>query len=89
MKNTFAQAAVKLIQSGDRVLSTKCRHSALLIEGRAHMHYVVTEYGVAYLYGKNLNQRVVALMNIAHPAHRKELEKEIINRFGGRQFAVR
>ncbi|WP_266206110.1 acetyl-CoA hydrolase/transferase family protein [Pontibacter kalidii] len=49
---------------------------------RAHVHYVVTEYGVAYLYGKNLRQRAKALINIAHPDHRERLEKEAVERYG-------
>ncbi|MBK0403524.1 acetyl-CoA hydrolase/transferase family protein [Adhaeribacter sp. BT258] len=48
---------------------------------RAHVHYVVTEYGVAYLYGKNLRQRATALINIAHPDHRERLEAEAFKRF--------
>ncbi|GAA4445149.1 acetyl-CoA hydrolase/transferase C-terminal domain-containing protein [Pontibacter saemangeumensis] len=48
---------------------------------RAHVHYVVTEYGVAYLYGKNLRQRAKALIEIAHPHHRERLEEEAIKRF--------
>jgi acyl-CoA hydrolase len=53
-----------------------------VVTTRAHMHYVVTEYGVAYLFGKNLRQRAEALAQIAHPAHREELEREIVSRFG-------
>lgn len=49
---------------------------------RAHVHYVVTEYGVAYLYGKNLRQRAKALINIAHPDHRERLEQEAYKRYG-------
>jgi len=48
---------------------------------RAHMHYVVTEYGVAYLFGKNLRQRAKALINIAHPDDREGLEKACYERF--------
>jgi acyl-CoA hydrolase len=62
------------------------KQGAGVVSTRAHVHYVVTEYGVAYLYGKNLHQRALALMNIAHPEHRTELEEEIIKRFGSRQF---
>ncbi|MCH7409694.1 4-hydroxybutyrate CoA-transferase [Belliella sp. DSM 111904] len=58
------------------------KQGAGVVTTRAHMHYVVTEYGTAYLYGKNLRQRAYALMNIAHPDHREELEKAIIERFG-------
>ena len=48
---------------------------------RAHVHYVVTEWGVAFLYGKNLRQRAKALIEIAHPEHREELEKQAFDRF--------
>ncbi len=49
---------------------------ASVTTSRAHVHYVVTEYGVAYLYGKNLRQRASALIAIAHPDHREQLEKD-------------
>ena len=48
---------------------------------RAHMHYVVTEYGIAYLFGKNLRERAKALINIAHPDDREYLEKACFERF--------
>ncbi|MDO6490472.1 MAG: acetyl-CoA hydrolase/transferase C-terminal domain-containing protein [Cellulophaga sp.] len=48
---------------------------------RAHVHYVATEYGVVNLYGKNLQERAKALISIAHPNFREELEKEAHNRF--------
>ena len=46
-----------------------------VVTTRAHVHYVVTEYGVANLYGKTIKQRVKALVNIAHPDHREEIDK--------------
>lgn len=60
------------------------REGAGVVTTRAHVHYVVTEYGVAYLYGKSLLQRACALMEIAHPDHREMLEKAMIDRFGKR-----
>lgn len=62
------------------------KQGAGVVTTRAHVHYVVTEYGIAYLYGKNLQQRAYALMNIAHPDHRENLEKEIRTRFGKKIF---
>lgn len=47
-----------------------------VVTTRAHVHYVVTEYGVAHLYGRTLGERAKALITIAHPAHRESLEKE-------------
>lgn len=48
---------------------------------RAHVHYIVTEYGVVNLYGKNLKQRAEALISIAHPDHRENLQKAAFERF--------
>lgn len=48
---------------------------------RAHAHYIVTEYGIAYLFGKNLRQRARTLINIAHPDDREALEKACYERF--------
>jgi len=52
-----------------------------VVTTRAHVHYVVTEFGIADLYGKNLRQRAEALIRIAHPNHREELEKAAHERF--------
>jgi len=40
---------------------------------RGDIHYVVTEYGIAYLHGKNIRERAMSLIAIAHPDHRMEL----------------
>jgi 4-hydroxybutyrate CoA-transferase len=44
-----------------------------VVTTRADIHYVVTEYGVASLYGKSLRERAQALIDIAHPNFRDEL----------------
>jgi len=44
-----------------------------VVTTRGDVHYVVTEYGVAYLHGKSISQRVLSLINIAHPKFRDEL----------------
>ena len=43
---------------------------------RNEVHYVVTEYGIADLFGKSINQRAEALINIAHPKFRDQLRKD-------------
>lgn len=53
-----------------------------VVTTRGHVHYVVTEYGVVNLYGKNMEQRARLLISIAHPAHREELGKAYYERFG-------
>jgi len=44
-----------------------------VVTTRGDVHYVVTEFGTAYLHGKSIRQRVLALVNIAHPKFRNEL----------------
>ncbi|CAB3223006.1 unnamed protein product [Arctia plantaginis] len=51
-----------------------------VVTTRAHVHYVVTEQGVAYLFGKTLRQRAYELIKVAHPDHREELEKAAFER---------
>lgn len=46
-----------------------------VVTTRGDVHWVVTEYGAAHLFGKNLRQRAEALIAIAHPDHREELER--------------
>ncbi|MGA2171957.1 MAG: GNAT family N-acetyltransferase [Sedimentisphaerales bacterium] len=44
-----------------------------VVTTRGDVHYVVTEYGIAYLHGKSIRERVLDLINIAHPKFRTEL----------------
>lgn len=57
------------------------KDGAGVVTTRGHIHYVVTEYGTAYLYGKNLGQRAKALIEIAHPDDREALEEAAFKRF--------
>ena len=47
-----------------------------VVTTRAHVQYIVTEYGVANLYGKTIKQRLAELVKIAHPDHRERIERE-------------
>lgn len=62
------------------------KQGAGVVTTRAHAHYIVTEYGVANLYGKNLRERAKALIKIAHPNHREALEREAFKRFHSYEF---
>lgn len=53
-----------------------------VVTTRAHVQYIVTEYGVANLYGKTIKQRVKELVKIAHPDHREGIEKEFFETTG-------
>jgi acyl-CoA hydrolase len=55
------------------------KSGAGVVTTRAHIHYVVTEYGVANLYGKTIKERVKALVEIAHPDHREHIDREYFN----------
>ena len=63
-KNDTISKIMPTLQVGAGVVTT-----------RADVHYVVTEYGIAYLHGKNLKERAQALIEIAHPNFRPELEE--------------
>ncbi len=56
------------------------KQGAGVVTTRADVKYIITEYGVAYLHGKNLLERTKALINIAHPDFRDDLIKEAKNR---------
>jgi acyl-CoA hydrolase len=72
---------------GSRIVS-QIQQGAGVVTTRADVHYVVTEYGVAYLHGKNLRQRAEALIQIAHPSFREELTVQLRQRgWGSRMLA--
>lgn len=60
-----ASRIVPALRSGGGVVTT-----------RSHVHYIITEYGVANLYGRTLNERAEALIAIAHPDDRETLSRE-------------
>ena len=51
------------------------KQGAGVVTSRGDVHYVVTEYGVAQLFGKTIQERAKALINISHPKFRDELTK--------------
>lgn len=57
------------------------KEGAGVVTTRGHVHWVVTEYGIVNLFGKNLKQRGKALISIAHPDHREGLERSFSERY--------
>jgi acetyl-CoA hydrolase len=57
---------------------TMLKRGAGVVTSRNHVRYVITEYGVADLYGKSIRQRGQALINVAHPDFREELKREAV-----------
>jgi 4-hydroxybutyrate CoA-transferase len=68
--------------SGESRIVSMLKPAAGVVTTRAHVHFVVTEHGIADLFGKNLRQRAAALIAVAHPAHRDALASEARRRFG-------
>jgi len=69
-------------RKGETKIVPFLKEGAGVVSTRANVHYIVTEFGVANLYGKSLQERARLLINISHPNHREYLEKQAFNRFG-------
>ena len=63
-------------------------HDDLVTTGMHDVQYIVTEYGVAHLDGKNMRERAEALIKIAHPKFRKELRQQVRKQAKERKAAV-
>lgn len=66
-------------KSGISRIVPSLKPGAGVVTTRSHVHYIITEYGIANLYGKTIKERVKALVNIAHPDHREIIDKEYFN----------
>ena len=53
-----------------------------IVTSRAHVHWIVTEFGAVNLYGKSMQERAKLLIQIAHPSHREALDEAAYRRFG-------
>jgi len=76
-KPIIALPSMAVMKDGSKVskIVAMLKQGAGVVTTRNHVHFVVTEYGVARLYGKTIRQRARALIDVAHPAFREELEK--------------
>lgn len=78
-KPIFAMSSIT--NKGVSKITPFLKEGASVTTTRAHVHYVVTEYGTVNLFGKTLEQRAKALISIAHPDHREALEQAARDRF--------
>lgn len=69
-------ALPSITKRGESRIVPFLKQGAGVVTTRSHVQYVVTEYGIADLYGKTLKQRVKEMVKIAHPDHREWVEKE-------------
>lgn len=72
-------ALPSITKNGISRIVPSLKPGAGVVTTRAHVHYVITEYGIANLYGKTIADRVKALVKIAHPDHRESIEKGYYN----------
>lgn len=77
-------ALPSVTKRGDSRIVPFLKPGAGVVTTRAHVHYVVTEYGVANLYGKTIENRIEALAGIAHPDHREKILKTYIDTVKGK-----
>jgi len=75
-------ALPSVTRDGQSRIVSLLKPGAGVVTTRAHVHYVVTEQGIASLHGRNLRERARALIGIAHPDHREHLLREARSRFG-------
>lgn len=68
-------ALPSVTKNGQSKIVPFLKQGAGVVTTRAHVQYVVTEYGIADLYGKTLKQRAAAMTSIAHPDHREAIDK--------------
>ncbi|KAJ4450941.1 hypothetical protein ANN_02376 [Periplaneta americana] len=73
-------AMQSVTNKGESKIVPYLKQGAGVVTTRAHVQYVVTEHGIADLYGKSLSQRAYALINIADPKHRDFLTKAACER---------
>jgi acyl-CoA hydrolase len=73
-------ALTSTTRRGENKIVPFLKEGASVTTTRAHVHWVVTEFGSVNLYGLNLRQRAKALIALAHPTFREHLEKEAWNR---------
>jgi acyl-CoA hydrolase/GNAT superfamily N-acetyltransferase len=59
--------------SGNSTIVPTFGPKAAVLMNRGDANYVITEYGIAYLGGKTIRERAMALIEIAHPDHREDL----------------
>lgn len=74
----IAMPSTSILRDGSVVtkITPLLKHGAGVVTTRNHVRFVVTEFGVAELYGKTIKQRSQALIRIAHPQFREELERQ-------------
>jgi acyl-CoA hydrolase len=69
-------ALPSVTKKGESRIVPFLKQGAGVVTTRSHVQYIITENGIANLYGKTLKQRVAEMVKIAHPAHQERIERE-------------
>jgi acyl-CoA hydrolase len=69
-------ALPSITKNGESRIVPILKEGAGVVTTRAHVQYIITENGIADLYGKTLKQRAKELIRIAHPTHQESMEKQ-------------
>jgi 4-hydroxybutyrate CoA-transferase len=79
-KPIIALPSTATLKDGTRLsrIVPMLKPGAGVVTTRNHVHYIVTEFGIANLYGKTIRQRAQALIRISHPDFREDLEREAV-----------
>jgi acyl-CoA hydrolase len=72
-------ALPSITKNGDSRIVPCLKQGAGVVTTRSHIQYIITENGIADLYGKTLRQRATELVKIAHPNHQEWIEREYYN----------
>lgn len=69
-------ALPSITKKGESRIVPYLKQGAGVVTTRSHVQYIITENGIADLYGKSLKQRLESLVRIAHPTHQERIERE-------------
>ena len=68
-------ALPSVTKKGESRIVPFLKQGAGVVTTRSHVQYIITENGIADLYGKTLKQRALEMIRIAHPDHQESIEK--------------
>ena len=77
-------ALPSITKNGDSRIVPFLKQGAGVVSTRSHVQYIVTENGIANLYGKSLKQRSAELVKIAHPEHQEWIDREYYGLINGK-----
>jgi len=69
-------ALPSITKRGESRIVPYLKQGAGVVTTRSHVHYIITENGIADLYGKTLRQRVSEMVKIAHPNHQESIDRQ-------------